>query len=147
MAANGPPGALQFRCYDGPLTLKNMSRITELTMSAVTVTLSPGDYSESSFWRKLAAFGRIAGHEVLEKALWLYYAAERTDTPKWARATVYGALAYFVLPLDAVPDMLPVAGYTDDLAVLALAVTTIGCYVDSQVKANAARTLARWFPT
>ena len=82
---------------------------------------------------------------MLEKALWLYYAAERTDTPKWARATVYGALAYFVLPLDTVPDIVPVAGYTDDLTVLVLAATTIGCYIDSEVKAKAAGTLARWF--
>lgn len=109
-------------------------------------TLSPDDYSEGGFWRKVTAFGRFAGREVIEKALWLYYAAERSDTPRWAKATVYGALAYFILPVDAVPDILPVAGYSDDLAVLVVAVTTIGFYVDAGVKAMAAETLARWFP-
>ena len=84
--------------------------------------------------------------EVIEKALWLYYAAERSDTPRWAKATVYGALAYFILPADALPDVLPIAGYSDDLAVLAVAVTTIGFYVDASVKAMAAEDLARWFP-
>lgn len=108
--------------------------------------LSPDDYSAPGFWSKLAAFGRQAGREVIEKALWLYYAAEAPNTPQWARATVYGALAYFVLPADAVPDILPIAGYTDDLSVLVLAVTTIGCYIDAGVKARAAMTLARWFP-
>lgn len=107
--------------------------------------LSAPEYSEPRFWRKIAAFGRRAGLEVVEKALWLYYAAEAPNTPQWARATVYGALAYFVLPVDAVPDIVPLAGYSDDLSVLALAVTTIGCYVDAGVKARAAMTLARWF--
>jgi uncharacterized membrane protein YkvA (DUF1232 family) len=109
-------------------------------------TSLPGrDYSAGRFWNKVFAFGRRAGREVLEKALWLYYAAERSDTPKWAKATVYGALAYFILPADAIPDLAPLAGYTDDLTVLALAVVTIGAYIDDGVKARAARTLAPWF--
>jgi len=59
---------------------------------------------------------------------------------------VYGTLAYFILPVDAVPDILPAAGYSDDLTVIVLAVTTITCYIDADVKAKAARTLTRWFP-
>ena len=114
-------------------------------MRELITTPSPEQYSESSFWQKLALFGRLAGYEVVEKALWLYYAAERPDTPKWAKATVYGALAYFVMPIDVVADILPITGYTDDLAVLVLAVTTIGGYVDAQVKEKAAAQLARWF--
>jgi uncharacterized membrane protein YkvA (DUF1232 family) len=114
-------------------------------MRELITSPSPESYSENSFWQKLAVFGRFAGYEVVEKALWLYYAADRPDTPKWAKATVYGALAYFVLPADVVADIIPIAGYTDDLTVLVLAVTTIGGYVDAQVKEKAARTLARWF--
>lgn len=116
-------------------------------MQPVVAIPSPDDYSESRFWEKLAAFGRRAGREVVEKALWLYYAAERPDIPRWARAAVYGALAYFVLPADAVPDLLPVAGYTDDLGVLMLAVGTIAAFIDRDVKERAARTLAQWFGT
>lgn len=115
-------------------------------MRALIVTPSPAQYSESSFWYKLAAFGRSAGREVIEKALWLYYAAQRPETPTWAKATVYGALAYFVLPTDVVADIAPAIGYTDDLAVLAVALTTIGGYVDDEVRAKASLTLARWFP-
>ena len=113
-------------------------------MRALITTPAPEQYSERSFWKKLAIFGRAAGHEVIEKALWLYYAAERPDTPRWAKATVYGALAYFVLPVDAVADFLPVAGYTDDLTVLLLALSTIGGYVDTQAKEKAAGAMARW---
>jgi len=114
-------------------------------MQLIVASPSRRNYSESGFWKKLASFGRQAGRDVIEKALWLYYAAERPDTPNWAKATVYGALAYFVLPADAVPDLLPITGYTDDLAVLAVAVATIGAHVDATVRARASETLARWF--
>jgi uncharacterized membrane protein YkvA (DUF1232 family) len=114
-------------------------------MREVITMPSPEQYSANSFWDKLAMFGRFAGYEVIEKALWLYYAADRPDTPKWAKATVYSALAYFVLPVDAIVDILPIAGYTDDLAVIVLALTTIGGYVDNQVKEQTSRTLTRWF--
>jgi uncharacterized membrane protein YkvA (DUF1232 family) len=119
-------------------------------MRAVITTLSPEDYSEQyserSFWEKLARFASFAGYEVVEKALCLYYAAARPETPNWAKVTVYGALAYFVMPADVVADILPIAGYTDDLAVLVFALTTIGSYVDDGVRNQAARVLARWFP-
>ena len=115
-------------------------------MPTLITTPSPDDYSERTFWKKLLTYGQIAGFEVIEKALWLYFAADRPDTPKWAKATVYGALAYFVLPVDAVADILPVVGYSDDLAVLVVALTTIGSYVDAQVKERADQTLTGWFP-
>ena len=48
-------------------------------------------YSDSSFWDKLKHFALSAGKEVIEKALWLYYAAQRPETPKWAKTAIYGA--------------------------------------------------------
>ena len=111
------------------------------------ITLPPtGDYSEAEFWIKLARVAINAGREIVEKALWLYYAAESPGTPGWAKATVYGTLAYFVLPVDAVPDVLPVAGYTDDLVVLSAAVGAIAFHIDADVKAQATATMSRWFP-
>lgn len=102
-------------------------------------------YSPPRFWAKLARVAIAAGREVVEKSLWLYFAAERPETPKWAKAAVYAALGYLILPLDAVPDLAPVAGYSDDLGVLAFAVATIARYIDADVKARAARVLGRWF--
>jgi len=102
-------------------------------------------YSEPRFREKLARVARAAGREVVEKALWLFFAARRPETPRWAKATVYAALAYFVVPLDAIPDLAPVAGFTDDLGVLALAVGTIAAYIDEGVKERTRRVLARWF--
>jgi uncharacterized membrane protein YkvA (DUF1232 family) len=102
-------------------------------------------YSADGFWTKLTRGAVTAGREVVEKSLWLYFAAQRPETPKWARATVYAALGYLILPLDAVPDIAPVAGYSDDLGVLVFALATISRYVDDSVRARAAAVLARWF--
>lgn len=106
----------------------------------------PEAYSERDFWLKLTRFALSAGRELVEKALWLYYAAESPSTPRWAKATVYGSLAYFILPLDVIPDVLPIAGYTDDLAVIGAAVGAIAFNIDATVRAQAAATLERWFP-
>jgi len=103
------------------------------------------DYSESSFWEKVKRYAKAAGREVVEKALWLYYAAQRPETPKWAKTAIYGALAYFILPFDAIPDFAPVIGYTDDLGVLATALLTVSQYVSDDVKAQAEEKLRTWF--
>lgn len=102
-------------------------------------------YSAAGFWDKLRRHARRAGYEVLEKALWLYYAAEKPDTPAWARTTAYGALGYLILPMDALPDWLLAAGFTDDLGALTLAVATLVNYIDDDVKHRTRRRLEHWF--
>ncbi|RNM19035.1 DUF1232 domain-containing protein, partial [Dickeya undicola] len=69
----------------------------------------------------------------------------RPDTPIWAKTTIYASLAYFVLPIDAIPDAIPVVGYTDDLAVLATALATVSMYIDEKVKQLAAQKISDWF--
>lgn len=59
---------------------------------------------------------------------------------------IYGALGYFILPLDMIPDVIPGAGYTDDLGALAAAIGIVSMYVTDEVKASAARKLEEWFP-
>lgn len=103
------------------------------------------DFNETRFWTKIVGYAKKAGSEVIEKVLWLYYAAQRPDTPVWAKTTIYAALAYFVLPLDAIPDALPVVGFTDDLGVLAGALGTVSLYVNEEVKQQTRDKLADWF--
>ncbi len=105
----------------------------------------PENFSAPAFWQKLARFAVTAGRELVEKALWLYYAAERPDVPRWAKLTMWGALAYFVMPVDAIPDLLPGVGYVDDLGALAAALATVAGYVDEDVKARARERLSAWF--
>lgn len=102
-------------------------------------------YSESSFHLKLTRYAKVAGQEVVEKSLRLFYAAQSPDTPRWARTAIYGALGYFIFPLDAIPDFAPLVGYTDDLGVLAAALATVSMYITEDIKERSRQTTARWF--
>lgn len=75
------------------------------------------EYSDKRFWEKVLAYAIAAGKDVLEKALWLYYAAQRPETPAWAKSVIYGALGYFIFPLDAIADPTPAVGYAYDRGV------------------------------
>jgi uncharacterized membrane protein YkvA (DUF1232 family) len=76
-----------------------------------------------SFLRKLGAVA--AGIPFAEDVLAAYYCAFDRDTPLPVKTTLLGAIAYFVLPTDAIPDMLPALGFTDDAAVLATAIKLV----------------------
>lgn len=102
-------------------------------------------YSESNFWDKLKKFAKVAGKEVIEKALFLYYAAKQPNTPLWAKTTIYGALAYFISPIDMLPDLTPLLGYTDDLSILAAALVTVASYITDEVKQQARDKMQTWF--
>ena len=106
---------------------------------------TPNEYSDASFWEKITRFAKKAGREVVEKALWLFFAAQRPETPAWAKAVIYSALAYFISPVDAVPDITPLVGYSDDLGMLAAAISTLAVYITDDVKAQAAEKIRTWF--
>ena len=105
----------------------------------------PEEYSDSNFWDKVKRYAKVAGKAVIEKALQLYYAAQLPETPKWAKGVIYGALAYFIWPLDAIPDLLPAGGYVDDLGALAAALIMCAAYITPEVKERAAEKLKEWF--
>lgn len=107
--------------------------------------MSEQHYSETGFWDKLKHYALAAGKELVEKALWLYYAAQNPSTPTWAKSVMYGALGYFILPLDAIPDITPLIGYSDDLGVLAAALAAVSMYITDEVKQQAQQKLAAWF--
>ena len=71
-----------------------------------------------------------------------HYCAFDRQTPGHVRAALIGALAYFVLPTDAVPDVLPLIGYTDDAAVLAVAIKLVSTHITPDHREAARRTLA-----
>lgn len=103
------------------------------------------DYSESGFWQKVKNFGKTAGKEVVEKALQLYYAQQAPATPLWAKTVIIAALGYLISPLDAIPDIIPVVGYADDLGVLVAAIATVGTYISDDIKVKAETKLQDWF--
>lgn len=64
-----------------------------------------------------------------ENALALYYAAFDKATPVWSRRIALAALAYFIMPVDIIPDALIIAGYTDDASILAMAIAMLAKHV------------------
>lgn len=103
------------------------------------------EYSETSFWDKTKNFAKSAGETVIETALKLYYSSKDADTPAWAKATVFGALGYFISPIDAIPDLISVVGYSDDLGVLAAATAAIAAHIKDEHVQKAQETLRQWF--
>lgn len=77
-------------------------------------------YSDKGFWKKIKRFAMSLGKDAVEKILILYYCFDDPNTPKKEKTIILGALGYFIMPFDAIPDLLP-GGWTDDLGILALA--------------------------
>src|ERR1700741_178519 len=95
----------------------------------------------SGFWRKAR---RVAARlPFAEDLLAAYYCAFDRATPVQVKAALVAALAYFVLPLDAVPDMLPVIGFSDDATVLLTALRMVAGHVRPEHRAAARVALAR----
>ncbi|KAA0013073.1 DUF1232 domain-containing protein [Billgrantia pellis] len=102
-------------------------------------------YSEAGFWDKIGNSARKAGRKTLEPALKMYYSAQDPNTPLWAKTTIYGALGYFISPIDAIPDLTPLLGYTDDMGVLAGALVIVAAKINDKHREKAKATLTRWF--
>lgn len=104
-----------------------------------------GDYSDSSFWEKVKGAAKVAGVEVIGKALQLYYTMQQPATPVWAKTVIVGALGYLISPVDGMPDVIPFIGYSDDLGVIVAAVATVSSHISGDVKNMAKAKLQDWF--
>ena len=102
-------------------------------------------YNENEFWSKNKNFAAKAGGKVIYAALKLYYALQSPKTPAWAKGVIVGTLGYFILPIDLVPDLVPVAGFTDDFAVMLAALATVAINITPEVKAQAKQKMHDWF--
>lgn len=98
-------------------------------------------YVRRGFWGKLRRFASAL--PFAEDLLAAYYCAFDRDTPRHVQAALFGALAYFVLPFDLVPDMMPVLGFTDDAAVLATAIKLVSSHIRPQHRDAAKAAIAR----
>jgi len=93
----------------------------------------------AGFWPKIRA--SIAHIPFAEDALAAYYCAFDRETPLYARAALWGALAYFVLPFDAIPDYLPIIGFADDATALATALRLMASHMKPEHREAAKRAL------
>jgi uncharacterized membrane protein YkvA (DUF1232 family) len=93
------------------------------------------------FWVKLKQV--VAKLPFAEDLLAAYYCAFDRETPRHVQMALLGAIAYFILPFDFVPDMLPVLGFTDDAAVLATAIRMVATHITSEHREAARAALKR----
>ena len=98
------------------------------------ITKYENEFSESRFWKKTLKIVKEVSVGVLEKALILYYSAKDEHTPKWAKSVVFGSLGYLIFPFDAIPDIIPGVGYTDDVSVIVAAFGTVALYIKDEHK-------------
>lgn len=94
-------------------------------------------YSETAFWDKVHRYAAAIGKKLIEEALVLYYAWCDPDTPAWVKTVIVSALGYLISPIDAIPDMIPVVGYTDDAGVIAAAIALVSSYLKKKHRRRA----------
>ncbi len=104
-----------------------------------------GSYSERGLMNKLAAVAKKAGIKAVYAVLLLYYALQSPQTSTKDKSIIYGALGYFILPLDLVPDFIPLAGFGDDLGALVWALSRVLANITDEVSEKARLKLRDWF--
>lgn len=102
-------------------------------------------YTEESFWDKLLSYALKIGAKLVQQALVLYYALQDPEVPTWAKASIIGALGYLISPIDLIPDVIPVVGYSDDASVIAAVLILIKSYVKDEHHQRAKEKLAEFF--
>jgi uncharacterized membrane protein YkvA (DUF1232 family) len=94
-----------------------------------------------AFWLKLRRFA--AALPFVEDLLAAYYCALDRETPRHVQAALLGAIGYFVLPFDAIPDMVPLLGFTDDAAALAAVIRLVAVHITPEHRAAAKQAISR----
>ena len=104
-----------------------------------------GNYSEGAFWNKVKKIASRAGVKTVYYALVLYYTLADPATPAKYKAVITGALGYFILPFDLLPDLLPFSGMADDWAALVAAVAYVTSAITPAIKEKARAKVNSWF--
>lgn len=102
-------------------------------------------YNEQDFIAKVTKAAKKAGIKVVYLALILYYVLKSPKVKMADKGKIWGALGYFILPIDLIPDFVPIAGYTDDLAALLWAFYSVAKNVTPEIESQAKRKLHEWF--
>lgn len=103
-------------------------------------------FQPGKFIGQIGALVRSMGVRTAYTGLLLFYAYNRKETPPWAKRIIVGLLGYLLAPVDAIPDLAPVIGYTDDIGLLSFGLVTIAAYIDNEVKSRARERMISWFP-
>ena len=128
MTANAKPASPEDAIDPDKALLPAVQRVNEVRV-------------RQGFWPKL---GRVASRiPFADQVVAVYFAARDHETPMAAKGIMMGALAYFVMPIDAIPDVLAGIGFTDDAAVIAAVIATLGANVRKRHREAAEKALNR----
>ena len=102
-------------------------------------------FSQSDFVEKISRIAKRSGAKLVYAALILYYTLQSDKVSKTDKAIIIGALGYMISPLDVIPDAIPIAGLTDDLAVLLYVLKKVWTDIDPAIMDQARKRLSKWF--
>ena len=101
-------------------------------------------FSQSEFVEKISRIAKRAGSKLVYAALILYYTLQSDRVSKTDKAIIIGALGYMISPLDVIPDAIPIAGLTDDFAVLMYVLKKVWTDIDPTIIEQAKEKLSKW---
>ena len=102
-------------------------------------------FSQSEFVEKISRIAKRAGAKLVYAAQILYYTLQSDKVSRADKAIIIGALGYMISPLDVIPDAIPIAGLTDDLAVLLYVLKKVWTDIDPAILEQAKTRLSKWF--
>ncbi len=102
-------------------------------------------FTATDFVEKISKIAKRAGAKLVYAALVLYYTLQSDKVSKTDKAIIIGALGYMISPIDVIPDAIPIAGLTDDLAVLVFVLRKVWGSVEPEVQEKAKKRLEKWF--
>jgi len=105
-----------------------------------------GHYSEESLKEKLSSYAIAAGRKVVYQVLLLYNVLTDKNTPLQSRLVIIAALGYFIFPLDGIPDLTPLIGYSDDLGVLLFTISQVTGSITPSIRKKTEELIRKWFP-
>ena len=104
-------------------------------------------FNELSFMQKVGRVGELLGDTVLMPILKLYYILMEPGVPKQSKLYILGALGYFILPIDLLPDFVPgLLGFSDDLIVVGIILKQVRKFDTPQIQVKAEQLLRKLCP-
>jgi uncharacterized membrane protein YkvA (DUF1232 family) len=103
-------------------------------------------FNEPALMAKIRKFYVKAGQKVIYAVLLLYYVFKSPGVNMKTKLTIVAALGYFIVPVDAIFDLAPVLGFTDDFGILIYTLVRISSLITPEIKLQARHKMNEWFP-
>jgi uncharacterized membrane protein YkvA (DUF1232 family) len=91
-------------------------------------------FSESELWNKVTKIGKSIGATLMYPVLLLFNLLKSSETDLKEKTMIIGALGYFILPVDLLPDAIAGVGFTDDIAALSAIISALASCVTLEIQ-------------